>query len=497
MTSIHGRLAVIPLLVAVIHGIGKQQASAQLLNGSLEESVGPVGWMLTQSASGGAVLGDYNGNGAVDAADYVLWRDGGSLQNEVETIGTTTPEDYDAWRARFGSAGGGGGTVSAVEHVDLANHPEGTEGQLGLLIKPFAGNVGANEGQNKAVDVMLTQTYTFGAAAAGRTYTFTGHSYYQVAASNNVDTLFPDSPSGEVPSPTQSFFQIEFLDAGDAVLGTPTRLDLPKNRVTDVLPDDWQMHTVMGLAPAGTTKIRVTAAAQDMVASCTTECPGGQDVYFDNFTLRDSTVPSLERLTNGNLDTPGAPTAWTLEKTAQDNVQFSTADYAIHTGGVGMWLRAFSGGDAKILQTVPGTPGGNYTFGAWSKWELGYSGGDPLSTTQTFLRMEFLDASNAVIGTPAMLDLRTVQMNDDTWREFMLNAVAPAGTAHVRVSVGATGMMNTMINPQSAMFDDFSLMLAGAGNGNLLAAAVPEPTTLVLVAMALVAVSCRRVGPAK
>jgi hypothetical protein len=451
--------------------------------------------MLTQSAASGAVPGDYNGNGTVDAADYVVWRDGGSLENEVETPGAATPEDYDAWRARFGNTGGGG-PVSAVEHVDLANHPEGTEGQLGLLIKPFAGNVGANADQNKPVDVVLTQTYTFGPAAAGRTYTFTGHSYYQTAASNNVDMLFGDSPSGVVPSPTQTYFQIEYLNASDAVLGAPFRLDLPKNRTTDVLPDDWQMHSVMGLAPAGTTKIRVTAAAQDMVASCTTECPGGQDVYFDNFTLRDSTVPSLERLTNANLDTPGAPTAWTLEKTAQDNVQFSTADYAIHTGGVGMWLRSFSGGDAKILQTVPGMPGGNYTFGGWSKWELGYSGGDPLSTTQTFLKMEFLDASNAVIGTPAMLDLRTVQMNDDTWREFMLNGVAPAGTANVRVSAGAMGMMNSGINPQSAMFDDFSLMLAGAGSGNLLAAAVPEPTTLLLIAMALVGVSCRRSGPA-
>jgi hypothetical protein len=148
-----------------------------------------------------------------------------------------------------------------------------------------------------------------------------------------------------------------------------------------------------------------------------------------------------------------------------------------------MWLRAFSGGDAKILQTVPGTPGGNYTFGAWSKWEMGYNGADPLSATQTFLKMEFLDASNAVIGTPAMLDLRTAQINDDTWRQFFLNSVAPAGTANVRVSVGATGMANSGINPQSAMFDDFSLMLAGSGSGNLLAAAVPEPNVCVLLIM--------------
>jgi hypothetical protein len=208
-------------------------------------------------------------------------------------------------------------------------------------------------------------------------------------------------------------------------------------------------------------------------------------VYFDNFSLRDSVVTSLERLTNPGLDVPGAPGNWTLEKTPQDNVQFSTADYAIHTGGVGMWLRSFSGGDAKILQTVPGTPGGNYSFGAWSKWEMGYSGADPFSSTQTFLKMEFLDAASAVIGTPAMLDLRTVQVNDDTWREFFLNAIAPPGTASVRVSAGATGLANSGFNPQSAMFDDFSLELMGAGTGNLLAAAVPEPGSWVLAVLGL------------
>lgn len=49
------------------------------------------------------VPGDYNGNGTVDAADYTLWRNGGPLQNEVDTAGTVNTADYDAWRARFGN----------------------------------------------------------------------------------------------------------------------------------------------------------------------------------------------------------------------------------------------------------------------------------------------------------------------------------------------------------------------------------------------------------
>jgi hypothetical protein len=60
------------------------------------------------------VPGDYNSNGAVDAADYVVWRDrlGQTVQltNEVSgvTPGMVTAEDYDAWRARFGNTPGPG-----------------------------------------------------------------------------------------------------------------------------------------------------------------------------------------------------------------------------------------------------------------------------------------------------------------------------------------------------------------------------------------------------
>ena len=56
------------------------------------------------------VQGDYNNNGVVDAADYVVWANGGPLQNEVSgvTPGTVTAEDYDAWLPRFGNNSGSG-----------------------------------------------------------------------------------------------------------------------------------------------------------------------------------------------------------------------------------------------------------------------------------------------------------------------------------------------------------------------------------------------------
>src|SRR5262245_10852802 len=57
-------------------------------------------------------VGDYNNNGTVDAADYVLWRDGGPLFNDP-TVGVQ-PADYDQWKANFGKKGGlvGPGTLT-------------------------------------------------------------------------------------------------------------------------------------------------------------------------------------------------------------------------------------------------------------------------------------------------------------------------------------------------------------------------------------------------
>lgn len=63
------------------------------------------------------VPGDYNGNGVVDMADYVLWRNGGPLQNEINTPGVVDASDYTAWRANFGNHAGSGSALGSSAAV--------------------------------------------------------------------------------------------------------------------------------------------------------------------------------------------------------------------------------------------------------------------------------------------------------------------------------------------------------------------------------------------
>jgi hypothetical protein len=86
------------------------------------------------------VPGDFNNNGVVDAGDYVLWRKGGPLQNEVDTPGTVNAQDYLDWRARFGNTMGSGSSLGA------ASVPEPSTVMLLVFIAPLlvSGKLGRN-----------------------------------------------------------------------------------------------------------------------------------------------------------------------------------------------------------------------------------------------------------------------------------------------------------------------------------------------------------------
>jgi hypothetical protein len=443
---------------------------------------------------------------------------------------------------------------NATEHLDGANEPAPAEGELGLLTRPWAGNAFDFAGQDRAMNLTLTQTVS---VAAGRTYAYTGHAFIQGSSAVVRDTLDELIPQGDynvdtavnaadyvvwretlgsfddlrangnnegnsfefidqadydywkerfgnsghpagVPSPTQTFFRVEFLDAGDNVLATPVNIDLRDDPgMTDdpeVTTDVWRTYMREGLvSPPGTTQARVSAVLTDGVSACSM-CEFGQDMFLDNFSFAQTSTPFAgEKLVNGDLNTLGAPDSWEIEKTAEDNLSFAgNPNFAANSGNVGMWLRSFAGGDAKILQTVPATPGAHYEFSAFSKWEEGYIDLDPIHPeVETTMTLEYLDAAEELIGTPFVLDLGTVQTGDGMWRQFTVDGgTAPEGAEFVRVSAGAINMGNSGVDPQSAFFDDFSMIETLPGSGSL--AAVPEPSTMALFGLALMGLTGMR-----
>jgi T5SS/PEP-CTERM-associated repeat protein len=70
--------------------------------------------------------GDYNQNGVVDAADYVVWRDNEGTSNDLpndEIGGMIGQAHYDQWRAHFGQTSGSGSALTPAETTS-ANVPE-------------------------------------------------------------------------------------------------------------------------------------------------------------------------------------------------------------------------------------------------------------------------------------------------------------------------------------------------------------------------------------
>ncbi len=57
--------------------------------------------------------GDYNSDGSVNAADYVLWR------NDPASYGGD-PDGYNTWRANFGNTAGSGSSFAAVPEPAFA-----------------------------------------------------------------------------------------------------------------------------------------------------------------------------------------------------------------------------------------------------------------------------------------------------------------------------------------------------------------------------------------
>ena len=70
------------------------------------------------------LAGDYNGNGIVDAADFVVWRNslgqsGSSLAADGDGNGTIQLADYNFWRDHFGDTYANGSVTAVPEPTNL------------------------------------------------------------------------------------------------------------------------------------------------------------------------------------------------------------------------------------------------------------------------------------------------------------------------------------------------------------------------------------------
>jgi hypothetical protein len=73
------------------------------------------------------LAGDFNDDGKVDTADYVMWSRSGNNPLPNDNGLATAAERYNLWRANFGSMAMPGGGAGG------ANVPEPAAGAIGLI----------------------------------------------------------------------------------------------------------------------------------------------------------------------------------------------------------------------------------------------------------------------------------------------------------------------------------------------------------------------------
>jgi hypothetical protein len=98
-----------------------------LVGGNPDATVGTrfTGYSVLQFEFAAAPPGDFNVDGMVDAADYIVWRKG---------LGTAyMAHDYDMWRAHFGETAGSGAALPSAEPLPAVPEPS-TYGPMGLAL---------------------------------------------------------------------------------------------------------------------------------------------------------------------------------------------------------------------------------------------------------------------------------------------------------------------------------------------------------------------------
>ncbi len=171
--------------------------------------------------------------------------------------------------------------------------------------------------------------------------------------------------------------------------------------------------------------------------------------------------PSLEASEPASQENP----SWTLEANQPDGQNFSAqyqsagwASYPAGTAGIGLWLKAFEGGNSEtepaaevtLTQRVPGEAGQGYELRAAVRVETNYS------SASTILALDFLNGAGEILASVEN-ELNGKHPADGSWEFFSAKGTAPEGTTELQARATMVGGVNAMANPQSAMVDDFSL----------------------------------------
>jgi hypothetical protein len=163
----------------------------------------------------------------------------------------------------------------------------------------------------------------------------------------------------------------------------------------------------------------------------------------------------------------------------------SPAPHPLGCGGpdCAVFFKAFSGtlanpATSHLYQDNPAIPGWTYTLTGWAGAEPNFL------AAGAEMAIEFLDAGNGIIGG-AVLDLLPTLFVDNgepfDYKQYLLNAVAPAGTVNVRARVSMIdGQSNPLGGGQAFVVDDFELR------------GVPEPTTVAITGVLLGLAALRR-----
>ena len=193
--------------------------------------------------------------------------------------------------------------------------------------------------------------------------------------------------------------------------------------------------------------------------------------------LATASAATANLLYNPGFNTNGGggttPDGWTA---TGDAGKQGVENWGSHDGDG--WLEAFygwnAGTSATLFQNMAGAANSIYTLSFWQE------GDDAWNGTAFSVSLLWFVATGSQIGTPATMDLQSTAIANTGWTNQILQATSPLNTATVRVQFAAT-----------------SLAEAGAGAAkidevNFDVQAIPEPSTLALVGIPLIALAAMR-----